>query len=527
MALLRSFLLVTSLACAKGSAQCNGMTLSQGIFPKGFIFGAATSAYQIEGGVEYKGQSIWDNFTHKYPAAGSNGDIALDSYHRYKEDVDVLKMLGMDAYRFSIAWTRILPHGNLRGGVSKEGINYYNSLIDEIISNCMKPVVTIFHFDSPQDLEDEYDGFLNKKIVDDFYDFANICFNEFGDRVKHWITLNEPNIFSDMGYALGLCAPGRCSKFEAGNCTVGDSATELYLVVHHLLLAHAATVKLYRKRYQGCQKGIIGMVIDVTWMLPYSNSPADIDAAQRSLDFTYGWLMDPISFGEYPASMRAMVRHRLRKFTKEESDLLRGSYDFIGLNYYTTNYPADIPESVKVNISYTTDSRANLTGTRNGFLIGPQAASSWLYIYPRGIYDLLTYTKEKYNNPVIYITENGVDELRNDSLPLFEDLNDNMRIESYCQHIKYVHQAIGEGVDVRGYFAWALVDDFEWNTGYTVRFGLAFVDYNNDLKRIPKESAYWFSQLLEKDGHKQIVNAPRVGCGGEVAQDKLLMHALE
>ncbi|XP_077254147.1 beta-glucosidase 12-like [Tasmannia lanceolata] len=537
MALRRSFLLgllllVASLAHAKGAAQCNGMPpLGRGTFPKGFIFGGASSAYQIEGGVEYKGKSVWDNFTHQYPemvADGSNGDIAIDSYNRYQEDVDALKAIGMDAYRFSIAWTRILPHGNLRGGINKDGIRYYNDLINEIISKGMKPFATLFHWDSPQDLEDEYGGFLNKSIVQDFSDFANICFNEFGDRVKYWITFNEPWTYSNMGYAMGVFAPGRCSKYEAGKCAVGDSGTEPYIVTHHILLAHAATVKLYRMRYQECQKGVIGMTLNCDWQLPYSNSTADIDAAKRAVDFMYGWYMNPTTFGEYPDSMRANAGDRLPHFTKEESDSLRGSYDFVGVNYYTTMYAADIPQSVKLNISFTTDSRANLTAVRNGIPIGPQAGSSWLYVYPLGIYDLLTYTKEKYNDPVIYITENGVDEVNDESLPLIQALNDTMRVDFYCQHLIYVHQAICEGVDVRGYFAWSILDNFEWNEGYTVRFGLIFVDYKNDLTRVRKKSAYWFSQLLKNGGHKKILKSPLVRAGGAlVAPDKVLKLSVE
>ncbi|KAF3338293.1 beta-glucosidase 12-like protein [Carex littledalei] len=463
--------------------------LNRSSFPQGFIFGTASSAYQYEGGAREggRGPSIWDTFTHLHPEKiddHSNGDVADDSYHRYKEDVRLMKEMEMDAYRFSISWTRILPNGRLSGGVNRAGVDYYNNLINELLSKGIKPFVTLFHWDSPQALEDQYSGFLSPNIVEDYVRYAEVCFFEFGDRVKQWITFNEPLSFCSVGYATGSMTLGRQS----------NSATEPYSACHHLLLAHGAAVRLYRQKYQTSQRGTIGITLNPTWCLPYSSSKSDADAQQRTLDFSFGWFMDPLTEGDYPFIMRALVGERLPKFTKKESDMVKGSLDFIGVNYYSASYAIGVKQSV--NRSYTTDSRVNLTEERNGIPIGPRAASRWLYIYPPGIREVLVYIKNKYNDPVIYITENGVDEYNNKSLPLGEALKDDFRIEYYYSHLQYLHAAISEGVNVKGYFAWSLLDNFEWGNGYTVRFGINFVDYENGLKRYPKKSAYWFKQFL-------------------------------
>lgn len=479
--------------------------LNRTSFPPRFLFGTASSSYQYEGAADEdgKGPSIWDVYTHKYPdkiTDGSNGDVAVDSYHQYKEDVKIMKEMGLDAYRFSISWPRILPHGKLSKGVNMEGLRYYHNLIDELLANGIQPFVTLFHWDLPQSLEDAYGGFLSPDVVDDFREYADVCFREFGGKVRHWITLNEPWSYSVGGYAVGILAPGRCSTWQRLNCTAGDSATEPYMVGRHLLLSHAAAVHLYRRKYQASQKGEIGIAIITYWMLPYSNAKQDRDAASRALDFMFGWFMDPITYGKYPDSMRDLVGNRLPKFSKEECLMLNGSYDFLGLNYYTANYasPYHGPTITAPNLSFITDSLVNLTTSRNGKLIGPVAASNWLHVYPRGIHDLLVYTKRRYNNPIIYITENGIDEANNDKLSLEEALADTHRIDYYHRHLAFLQLAIKHGVDVRGYFAWSLLDNFEWYAGYTVRFGINYVDYKNGLKRHPKLSAAWFRNFLKK-----------------------------
>nr|AQP26338.1 beta-glucosidase 12 [Crocus sativus] len=497
-------LLLSILAVVSASSRDDGAAnISRSSFPTGFIFGTASSAYQYEGAAKEggRGPSLWDTFVEKHAdqvADGSNGNVAIDSYHRYKGDVKIMKEMGFDAYRFSISWSRILPNGSLSGGINKEGVKYYNNLIDELISKGLTPFVTIFHWDTPQGLEDKYGGFLSNRIAEDFRDYAGVCFREFGDRVKHWITLNEPWSYAADGYATGDLAPRRCSPEIAANCNGGDSGREPYTVAHSMLLSHAAAVNLYRRKYQASQKGKIGITLVTNWMVPYSDSKRDMDAVERGLDFMFGWFMDPLTQGDYPLSMKALVRDRLPKFTEEQSKMVKGSFDFLGVNYYSTNYARSLPINVIAKDLYSTDSCANRTQVRNGIPIGPRAASNWLYVYPKGILDLLLYTKEKYNNPLIYITENGVDEANNETLSLEEALKDDARIHFYQQHLFYLQRAIREGVDVRGYFAWSLLDNFEWLNGYTVRFGLNYVDYKNDLKRYPKSSAIWFKKFLKK-----------------------------
>ncbi|KAF5447899.1 hypothetical protein F2P56_033415 [Juglans regia] len=305
-------------------------------------------------------------------------------------------------------------------------------------------------------------------------------------------------MFTNGGYAAGVLAPFRCSSWQKMNCTGGDSATEPYTVAHHLLLAHAVAANLYKTKYQAKQKGVVGITVDLDWMIPYSQSEKDRAAALRAIDFRFGWFMDPLTKGRYPLSMRTLVRNRLPMFTPEQSKLVKGSYDFIGLNYYTANYVFDTPENKSLNKSYLTDGLLTKTGERDGVLIGPQAASDWLYVYPRGIYDLLVYTKTKYGDPVIYITENGVNEHNNASIPLKEALVDTHRIDYHYRHLAYVHKAIGDGVRVKGYFAWSFSDTFEWFSGYTIRFGIHFIDFENGLKRHPKLSAQWFKNFLKK-----------------------------
>ncbi|KAG2675043.1 hypothetical protein I3760_13G165600 [Carya illinoinensis] len=433
-------------------------------------------------------------------ADGSNGDVADDQYHRYKEDFGILKNMNADAYRFSIAWSRLIPTGKISDGVNQKGIRHYNKFINELLARGLTPYVTIFHWETPMALEHEYGGFLSHRIVEDFKDFAELCFKKFGDRVKHWITLNEPWTYSSGGYAQGMLAPFRCSSWQNLNCTGGDSAKEPYTVAHNLLLAHAAAVDMYKTKYQAKQKGVMGITLVCHWMVPYNpKSEEDRPAALRAVDFMFGWFMDPLTKGRYPLSMRTYVRgNRLPMFTPKQSKLVKGSYDFIGLNYYTANYAADAPESKSLNKSYLTDALVSQTTSRNGVLIGPEAASSWLSVYPKGIYDLLVYTKTKYGDPEIYITENGIDEFNNASLPLKEALVDTQRIDYYYSHLAHFHKAIGAGVKVKAYFAWSFLDNYEWMSGYTVRFGIYFIDYDNGLKGYPKLSAHWFQNFLKK-----------------------------
>ncbi|GAB4832675.1 hypothetical protein Ancab_006692 [Ancistrocladus abbreviatus] len=267
--------------------------LHRHLFPPDFIFGASSSAYQYEGAAyeDGRGMSIWDKFTKDFPekiADHSDGSVAVDFYHRYKEDIQLMKEMGLDSFRFSISWPRILPTGKISGGVNAAGVQFYNNLIDELIANGIKPTVTLYHWDLPQALQQEYCGFLSPLIVENFKNYADLCFELFGDRVKIWTTLNEPNLSTWFGYDLGTLAPGRCSNYE-GTCPTGNSATEPYIVAHHLLLCHAAAVDIYRKKHQASQKGKIGLVLATDWYMPYDHRFSSHSATTRTNAFHMGW----------------------------------------------------------------------------------------------------------------------------------------------------------------------------------------------------------------------------------------------
>ncbi|PIA46227.1 hypothetical protein AQUCO_01500030v1 [Aquilegia coerulea] len=265
--------------------------LSRLDFPSDFVFGAGSSAYQVEGATAEDGRkpSIWDTFTQEGKTADKGtGDIAADQYHQYKEDVKLMHKMGLDAYRFSISWSRIIPDGH--GSVNPKGVIYYNNLIDELVSYGIEAHVTLSHFDIPQALQDEYEGILSPKFIEDFTAYADVCFKEFGDRVKSWMTFNEPNIQTVTGNGMGMMPPGRCSyPFGFGNCSKGDSTTEPYLAAHNILLSHAAAVHVYRTNYQEKQKGKIGITLLAFWFEPMTNLTQDVAATERICDFQLGW----------------------------------------------------------------------------------------------------------------------------------------------------------------------------------------------------------------------------------------------
>ncbi|KAL6546299.1 hypothetical protein OROMI_022020 [Orobanche minor] len=441
----------------------------------------ARSGRRVEGAYNEngKGLTMWDNFTHTYPDVigttreisyvnqysivdkiqdHSNGDVTVDSYHLYKEDVKLLKNMGVDAYKFSISWARILPGGAVSKGVNQYGIEYYNNLIDELLANGIQPWVTMFHLDTPQALEDSYGGFLSSRIVPIFKDFADLLFAEFGDRVKYWITINEPWCLSYRGYTVGVFAPARCSDRIQSSCIGGDSGIEPYIVMHNQLLAHAAIVKLYRNKYQDVQKGNIGITVNSFWFVPYDGTYESVRARNRAFDFMLGWVMDPITFGRYPKSMRRRTGHRLPEFTKEETNMLKGSFDFLGLNYYSAKYAINIARAHSDQVSYITDSGYTSTGIKDGLPIGEQGSNgSRYYSYPKGLRGMLRIR---------------FDENKNDSLPISEAIKDYKRKEYLVDHLCCLREAIEQdGADVRGYFAWSLTDNFEWASGYLVLFG--------------------------------------------------------
>ncbi|KAF8399024.1 hypothetical protein HHK36_014890 [Tetracentron sinense] len=485
--------------------------LSRESFPKGFVFGTATSAYQVEGMAKKdgRGPSIWDVFVTIPGTIANNAtaDVAVDQYHRYKQDVDIMAKLNFDAYRFSISWSRIFPDGV--GKVNWKGVAYYNRLIDYLLAKGITPYANLYHYDLPEALEKKYMGLLSYKVVKDYADFADFCFKTFGDRVKNWMTFNEPRVVAALGYDDGFFAPGRCSKL-VGNCTAGNSATEPYIAAHNLILSHAAAVQRYREKYQAKQKGKIGILLDFVWYEPLTRSKADNLAAQRARDFHVGWFLHPIVYGEYPKTMQYIVGKRLPKFSKAEVMMVKGSMDFVGINQYTTYYMYD-PHQPKPKLTrYQMDWNAGFAYNRKGVPIGPkiheevyklahmQAYSYWLYDVPWGMYKVLTYIKEHYGNPTVILSENGMDDPGNVTLP--KGLHDTKRINFYKDYLTQLKKAVDEGANVVGYFAWSLLDNFEWRLGYTSRFGMVYVDYKT-LNRYPKMSAYWFKQLLSGKKH--------------------------
>ncbi|XP_044967161.1 probable inactive beta-glucosidase 14 isoform X2 [Hordeum vulgare subsp. vulgare] len=451
--------------------------LDRGQFPPptSFLFGTSTSAYQIEGGYleGKKGLSNWDVYTHKEGTIedGSNGDIAADHYHRYMEDIELMHSLGVNSYRFSIAWTRILPRGRF-GHINPDGVAFYNAIINALLQKGIQPFVTIFHYDIPHELEERYGGWLSPEIQKDFGYFAKVCFKLFGDRVKFWVTMNQPNLLAKFAYMDGWFPPGHCSK-PFGNCAFGNSSIEPYIVGHNMILSHANAVSIYRNNYQETQGGYIGIAVGARWFL------------------------DPIILGDYPAEMRKILGPTLPEFTSKQKKKLHATkLDFIGLNHYSTWYLKDCIFSPCEMDPMDGDARALSLAERDGVLIGKQTGAPFFYDVPHGMEKVVMYYKQRYNNTATYITENGYAQASNSSMTAKDFTGDTERINYISGYLTYLASAIRKGADVRGYFVWSLLDDFEWTSGYKDRFGLYHVDFKTQ-KRTPKLSAEWFRQFLK------------------------------
>ncbi|GAB4830906.1 hypothetical protein Ancab_004934 [Ancistrocladus abbreviatus] len=475
-------------------------------FPTNFHFGTASSSYQYEGAYnsDGKGLSNWDVFSHKAGKIkdGSNGDVATDHYHRYQEDVNLMANLGVDSYHFSISWARILPKGRY-GNVNLAGIDFYNKLLDALLQKGIEPFVTLSHFDIPQELEDRYGGWLSPKLKEDFAYYADVCFKFFGDRVKHWFTFNDPNILVINGYRTGVYPPGRCSGLF-GNCTEGDSEKEPFVAAHNIILAHAGAVDLYRTKYKKEQGGFIGIALHYIWFEPISNSSADKLAAERAQSFFANWFLDPIIFGDYPAEMRNILGSNLPLFSREERKKLKRALDFIGINHFTSFYVKDciFSKCQSGPGASRTEGLYLRTPKKNGIPIGEPTAIDWIYVYPRGMENIITYVKERYNTPMI-ITGNGYVQESTHESSTKEQLKDFKRVEYMDGYLKALLRAIRKGADVRAYFVWSLLDNFEWVEGYTKRFGLHHVDYDT-LERTPKLSTTWYREFIAK--HKAAKN---------------------
>ncbi len=454
-------------------------------FPTNFIWGSATSSYQIEGAasIEHRGPSIWDAFC-QTPGKidnNDNGDVACDHYHRYQEDVQLMSNMNLGAYRFSLSWPRIQALGY--GDVNQVGIDFYNRLIDTLLEKNIQPWVTLFHWDLPLALQMEQDGFLNDNFADYFADYADICFRHFGDRVKHWITLNEPWCSAFLGHGNGYFAPGRSSDSEP------------YVAAHNLIRAHAKAVHVYRSQYKESQQGVIGITNNCDWREAKTDEPKDQAAAQRALEFFLGWFADPIYKGDYPKVMRELVGDRLPQFTEEDRKLIKGSSDFFGLNHYTTMYASDAG----------TNDIDNSDVSGNGGMADDQgvelsADPSWertdndWNVTPWGCRKLLEWISERYDKPTIYITENGCCLPDEDDIKVATD--DQRRLNFIKGYLTACHEAIENGVDLRGYFCWSFMDNFEWACGYSKRFGIHHVDYATGT-RTPKASALWYADVCK------------------------------
>ncbi|XP_020963966.1 beta-glucosidase 42 [Arachis ipaensis] len=469
-----------------------GRQVSRSDFPPDFVFGVATSAYQIEGACNEggRGPSIWDAFSHTCWEKTRNHLV-----RRVDQMGGTLIIWSKDLRRpntFFNDHIYFLAVDGLGTKVNDEGITFYNNVINALLEKGIKPFVTLYHWDLPLHLDESMGGWLNKKIIEYFALYADTCFANFGDRVKNWITINEPLQTSVNGYDMGIFAPGRSE----------NSLVEPYLAAHHQILAHAAAVSIYRSKYKDIQGGQIGLVVDCEWAEANSDKIEDKSAAARRLDFQIGWYLDPLYYGEYPKAMRERLGDQLPKFSEEDKKLLLNSMDFIGLNHYTTRFITYVTDSNKESRYYGAQEIERIVEWEGGKVIGEKAASEWLYVVPWGLRKVLNYVSQKYATP-IYITETGMDDEDDDKLPLHEMLDDKLRVRYFKEYIAAAAAAIKDGVDVRGYFAWSLLDNFEWAQGYTKRFGLVYVDYKNDLTRHPKSSAYWFSRFLKADNDKK------------------------
>uniref|UniRef100_A0A0A0LD30 Beta-glucosidase n=1 Tax=Cucumis sativus TaxID=3659 RepID=A0A0A0LD30_CUCSA len=460
--------------------------------------------YKVEGAYleDGKGLSNWDVFSH-LPARIRNsdtGDVADDHYHRFLEDIELMHSMGMNSYRFSISWTRILPKGRF-GKVNRRGIAFYNKIIDNLLLKGIEPFVTIHHHDLPAELDKRYGSWMSAQMQEDFVYFAKICFEEFGDRVKYWITINEPNVITLMGYTKGVYPPGHCSP-PFGNCSTGNADIEPLVVMHNMLLAHAKAVRLYRTHFQKKQGGSIGIVAYCHMYEPLTDHEYDIKAAQRALIFIFAWVYDPIVYGDYPKEMREILGSQLPSFSDVEKDIIRGSLDFICVNHYTTFYTKDCLHSACFGGgNHPVTGYLNTTAYRDGVSIGDPTGIDVFFVVPRGLGKVINYIKERYPNKPIFVTENGYSSPQSEGNETEVLIKDTKRVNYHKNYLASLANAMRDGADVRGYFVWSLIDNFEWADGYDTRFGLLYVD-RKTLERRPKLSAHWFSSFLGGNLHE-------------------------
>lgn len=443
------------------------MSLHSKDFGKDFIWGVSSSAYQTEGAhdADLKGFSIWDEFSNKKKkiAKNHNGNVACHFYHHYSDDLKIMQSLGIKNFRFSIAWSRILPNGH--GIVNLKGIDFYNRLINHCLELGITPWITLYHWDLPLELEKK-GGWTNRDVVGWFAEYVSVCVKNFGDRVKNWMVLNEPLVFTGAGYFLGIHAPGK------------KGLSNFLAAMHHVTLCQAEGARVVRNLLPDAN---IGTTFSSSHVDPYTNSEKDVEAARKVDVLLNRLFIEPALGMSYPFKKIPLI-NRIEKYMKADDEkLLAFDFDFIGIQNYTR-------EVVKHSM-FTPFFKASIVKAEKRNV--PLTAMNW-EIYPEGIYHVLKLYNEYPGIKKIYITENGAafhDE------PVKGQVHDIKRINFYTEYLQQVLKAKKEGVKVEGYFSWSFTDNFEWAEGYSPRFGLVYVDFENQ-QRIIKESAHWFKKFL-------------------------------
>ena len=440
-------------------------------FPQEFVWGCATAAYQIEGAWDEdgKGESIWDRFCHTTDKVrdGDTGDVACDHYHRYREDVALMKELGLHSYRFSISWPRIFPEG--KGAVNQQGLDFYSRLVDELLAAGITPFPTLYHWDLPQALQDE-GGWANRETAQHFADYAATVVDHLGDRVKRWLIFNEPWIFTILAYMAGIHPPA-----------LRDGATALR-ATHVVNLAQGLAARAMRATGK---VDALGSAFSMSGVYPASESEEDKAAAERSFRFTNLWFLEPIQNGRYPDAYVGGTDPARFGAQPGDMELVQAPLDFIGINLYARNVIAH-------------DAQDRNLGARQ---VPPQDVERTDFgweVYPEALHDVIARIWEDYQLP-IYITENGCS--YGDGPDERGVVDDQRRISFYQRYLAQVARAIEEGADVRGYYAWSLMDNFEWTMGYSQRFGLVYVDYPTQ-RRIIKQSGYWYRDAIAANGYE-------------------------
>jgi beta-glucosidase len=457
-------------------------------FPEGFLWGTATASYQIEGAVDEdgRGPSIWDTFSHTPGKVyrDDTGDIACDHYHRLDEDLDLMAELGLKAYRFSVAWPRVQPEG--RGPANQKGLDHYRRLVESLRERNIEPMLTLYHWDLPQALEDE-GGWTSRETSERFAEYAGIVYEALADSVRFWITLNEPWVSSWMGHGYGVHAPGHADPAKALSAA------------HHLLLGHGLALRAMRSGGRGPEAGEgnqFGVTLNLHPARPSRDRDADAEAARRVDGQANRLYLDPIFRGEYPEDLLSDYRERgvdLPPVRDDDLEIISGPVDFLGVNYYFRHTVRDAPGEA-------TGPPDALFADLNARPIVPhdaeKTAMGWP-VEPEGLTQMLVRIKEEYADVPIYVTENG--RAVYDYVDPEGDVDDEERIRYLDSHFRAAHEAMERGVDLRGYMVWSFLDNFEWSEGYSKRFGIVFVDYGTQ-RRIPKSSARWYKGVIERNG---------------------------